>query len=221
MSLSPFKYVLLFIGMSFSVLACAEEEKSQKTYVAGTHYDVLPVAVPTRNPEKIEVVELFWYGCPHCYNFDPVLQKWVKDLPDHVDFWHSPAAFNDTWKLHAQAYYTFKALNIDEKMHQPFFDALVKERRQLNSPEAIADFVAAQGGDRDQFLKAFHSFSVKSQTAQAEKRGMSYRATGVPALVVNGKYRIASTVPGGFEAMLDIADFLIAKERKAAEKKGS
>lgn len=220
MSLTPFKTMLLFIGMSLSVLACAEEEEPAKAFKPGTHYDVLPVAVPTRNPEKIEVVELFWYGCPHCYNFDPILQKWAKELPEHVDFWHSPAAFNDTWKLHAQAYYTFKALKIADKMHQPFFDALVKERRQLNSPEAIADFVASNGGDREQFLKAFYSFSVKSQTAQAEKRGMSYRATGVPALIVNGKYRIASTVPGGFEGMLEIADFLIAKERKAAAKTG-
>ena len=84
---------------------------------AGKTYVELANPVPVSVPGKIEVVELFWYGCPHCYSFDPILQSWVKDLPADVDFWHSPAAFNATWKMHAQAYYTFKALKIAEKMH--------------------------------------------------------------------------------------------------------
>lgn len=209
----------LFLGMClsvFAIVACADDKQESK-FVEGTHYETLPSPVPTRDPNKIELVELFWYGCPHCYDFDPILEPWAEKLPADVDFWHSPAAFNDLWKTHAQAFYTFKALKIQDKMHQPFFDALVKERQQLATPEAIADFVASEGGDKDAFLKAFYSFAVKSQTAQAEKRGYTYRATGVPALVVNGKYRISSTVPGGFNAMLEIAEFLIAKERAQKE----
>ena len=182
--------VILFLPVS---LANAAEEQ----WVAGQHYDVLPYPVRTRDSSKIEVVELFWYGCPHCDKLNPLISAWEKKLPDDVDFWFSPAIFGKSWKIHAQAFYAAEALGVQGKLHDKFFDALHRERLKLNTEDQLASFFVRNGVKEEDFRKAFNSFSVKkSKLDQAESRGKSYRATGVPALIVNGKYRIAATKAG-------------------------
>lgn len=202
---------LLLVWVLAGVGLAVAEDAPQ--FSEGKDYKTLPQEVPTRDKAKVEVVELFWYGCPHCYRFDPIISKWQKNLPADVDFWHSPAAFNKTWRTHAQAFYTAEALGVSKKMHQPLFDALARDRKTLNSEDALAKFFGQYQVEEDKFRKAYNSFSVKSKVEQAASRSVSYRATGVPALIVNGKYRIDSGTAGSFERMLKIADFLIAKER--------
>lgn len=199
--------VLLWMLPVFSI-AQAEEQ-----WQAGKHYHVLSYPVRTRDASKVEVVELFWYGCPHCYSFNPLVHHWAKNLSDDVDFWLSPATFGKTWELHAQAFYAGEALGVQEKMHQPLFDAIARDHKPLSSQSALAKFFAGYGVDEDAFNKAFTSFSVKAKLGQANSRARGYRATGVPALVVNGKYRIDASSAGGHENMLKVADFLIEQER--------
>ncbi|OZG74949.1 disulfide bond formation protein DsbA [Hahella sp. CCB-MM4] len=200
------------------VLACiglVSKGVMAEDFVDGKDYQSLPAQVPVRDSSKIEVVEMFWFGCPHCYRFDPMVTNWKKKLPEDVDFWQSPAAFNRTWKLHAQTFYAAEALGVADQMHQPLFDALARDHKPLNSEDAMAEFFAQHGIEEEKFKKAYNSFSVKSKVQQAVSRGTSYRITGVPVLIVNGKYRIEPGQAGSFERMLKIADYLVEKERSA------
>lgn len=203
---------LLMSALLVPVVVQAEEEARWK---AGKHYQVLPYPVRTRDPNKVEVVELFWYGCPHCYSFNPLVLHWEEKLPEDVDFWLSPAVFGRNWQAHAQAFYTAEALGMGKQMHQPLFDAIVRDRKRLDTEDSLAKFFAQYGVQEADFRGAFNSFSVKTKVDQAIARGKNYRATGVPALIVNGKYRISATDAGGQREMLEVADFLIAKERAA------
>ena len=130
-----------------------------------------------------------------------------------MDFWQSPAMWNAPMKLHAQAYYTAQALGVLEKVHNPMFSALNVDRAPLRSQKAIADLFAQNGVAREEFNKAFNSFGVKSQVRQADARARSYKITGTPEIVVNGKYLVSSRMSGGQAEMLKIVDFLVAKER--------
>jgi thiol:disulfide interchange protein DsbA len=187
-------------------------------YEAGKHYEELADPVRQRDANKIEVVELFWYGCVHCFKFDPVLSQWVKKQADDVDFWHSPAMWNKRMSIHAQAFYTAQALGIFEKIHVPFFTALNVERKKLDDIDELAAFFAQYGVDQAKFKKTFNSFGVTSSVARADARARSYKISGTPEMVVAGKYRISSTMAGSQAEMLKVAEFLIAKERAAKAK---
>jgi thiol:disulfide interchange protein DsbA len=208
---------LLLIGSFLPFMAKAQEPVapavSVEKYQAGKHYKVIPVPVHTANPDKIEVNEVFWYGCPHCYHFEAILEPWVKKLPDDVDFERTPAIYRPAMEVHARAYYAAKQLNIDA-MHLIIFKAMQEDKKALaNENEVVALFVA-HGVSEEEARKAYNSFSVQSQTRQADSRTRNYGVEGTPELVVNGKYRISSSDTGSQEAMLNVANFLIEKERK-------
>lgn len=209
----------LLAGLSMLLLSltwnAANAQVSPERYQAGKHYTVLEQPVRTRDSDKVEVVELFWYGCPHCYHFEPLIKAWKSKAPDYVDFWQSPAVWNNKMKLHAQAFFAAKALGVLDKLHEPIFTALVVERKRLASPGEIASLFANYGVSEDDFNKAFNSFGVTSQVKQADARARSYQITGTPELVVNGKYRVSAGMAGGQAEMLKVTDFLIAKERAA------
>lgn len=200
------------LAMTAALLLCVQTAHA-KDYVAGTHYEVLPTPVVTRDKNKIEVVEIFWYGCSHCFSFEPMLVSWKNKLPDDVDFHQMPAMWNNAMKLHAKVFYTANALNILDKIHQPFFNALNVERQRMSSEGSIEQFFANYGVDSKTFKSTFNSFGVNSQVKLAESRAASYRMQGTPELVVNGKYRIAGALAGSQAEMLKVAEFLIAKER--------
>lgn len=205
--------------LMFVLRGVAEEAPAAATaapqFQAGVNYDVLAQPVRTRNSDKIEVVEVFWYGCPHCYHFDPLVNNWKQKQADDVDFWRSPAMWNGVMKVHAQAFYTAKALGVLDKLHNPLFTSLVVERKRLGTEEELADLFAAYGVDKKQFSDTFKSFGVVSQVKQADARARSYMISGTPELVVNGKYRVSSGKAGGQQEMLEVVDFLVNKERQA------
>lgn len=196
--------------MMVSLMAAA-----QQNYVAGTHYTVLETPVRTRDVNKVEVVELFWYGCGHCYNFEPIINQWKTSKPAHVNFYRSPAMWGGPMELHAKAFYAAKALGVLETVHTPLFVTLNVERKKLNTPESIADLFADYGVARDKTLKALTSFGVLSQVRQANARARSYKITGTPEVVVNGKYLVSAKMAGGQKQMLNVVDFLIAKESRS------
>ncbi|MCQ4234734.1 thiol:disulfide interchange protein DsbA/DsbL [Pseudomonas stutzeri] len=184
-------------------------------YQAGKEYEVLSSPVPVAEPGKIEVVELFWYGCPHCYQFEPVINPWVEKLPADVAFRRIPAMFGGIWNTHGQLFLALESMGVEKQVHDAVFAAYHQERKKLATPEEMAEFLAGQGVDKNAFLKAYNSFGVKSRVEQAKKLGMAYQISGVPVLIVNGKYRFDLGSAGGPQGALDVADFLIEKERAA------
>ncbi|CRM20062.1 Thiol:disulfide interchange protein DsbA precursor [Pseudomonas sp. 31 R 17] len=182
---------------------------------AGKTYVELTNPVPVSVPGKIEVVELFWYGCPHCYAFEPTINPWAEKLPKDVNFKRIPAMFGGPWDAHGQLFLTLEAMGVEHKVHNAVFNAIQKEGKRLTKPDEMADFVATQGVDKDKFLATFNSFAIQGQIKQAKELAQKYGVQGVPTLIVNGKYRFDLGTAGGPEAVLNVADQLIAKERAA------
>lgn len=203
----------LVIFITSCVLAMQAFTVNAENYVAGKHYEVLPAPIATRNKKKVEVVELFWYGCSHCFDFEPMLITWKAKLSNDVDFHQMPAMWNPVMKLHAQAFYTAKALGILDRLHQSFFNTLNLEKKRINDEDSLAVYFSRFGVDKTKFDKTFNSFGVTSQVSLAESRARSYRIQGTPEIIVNGKYRVSSTMAGSQGNMLKVALFLVEKER--------
>ena len=182
---------------------------------AGKTYVELANPVPVSVPGKIEVVELFWYGCPHCYSFEPTINPWAEKLPSDVNFKRLPAMFGGPWDAHGQMFLTLEAMGVEQKVHAAVFDAIQNQHMRLTDKKDMADFLATQGVDKDKFLTTFNSFAIKGQIKQAKDLAQKYGVQGVPTLIVNGKYRFDLGSTGGPEATLNVADQLIAKERAA------
>ncbi|HYQ37694.1 MAG TPA: thiol:disulfide interchange protein DsbA/DsbL [Pseudomonas sp.] len=182
---------------------------------AGKQYVELSSPVPVAQPGKIEVVELFWYGCPHCYQLEPTIKPWAEKLPQDVHFVRIPAMFGGLWNAHGQMFLTLEAMGAEAKVHDAIFAAIHREGKKLATPEEMAEFLAGQGVDKDTFLSTYNSFAIKGQVEKAKKLAMAYQITGVPVLVVDGKYRFDLGTAGGPEGAMKVADFLIAKERAA------
>ena len=185
-------------------------------YEEGVHYEVLdPQAPLSTSGGRIEVSEYFSYGCGHCFQFDPVLTAWLETLPKDVVFDRTPAIWNDYYVNLAQTYYTLKAMDLLEALHLPVFEAIHIKRMNLSKQGIMGDFLEASGVEPDTFAKVFNSFGVRMSLQQAEARGRAYRASGVPTLIVNGKYRIEARAAGSTKDMLKVAEFLIQLERES------
>ncbi len=179
-------------------------------------YETLDAPQPTQDPDKIEVIEFFWYGCPHCYDFEPILESWVKKLPANVDFIRQPAAFSDLWAKHAKAFYVAQALGVlDDKVHADFFDTLQNKRQKLETEEELAAFFTAHGVKEADFHEAYNSFLVDTKVRQAAAMPARYGVTGVPVLIVNGKYKVDGRSAGSHEKMIEVTNQLIKKEAAA------
>lgn len=187
------------------------------SWVEGQHYEKLADPVRTSTGDKIEVAEVFWYGCPHCYNFKPLAEAWEADAPDYVNYVRIPAALGRSWEPHARAFYALEAMGEREKVHDALFDALAGERRPLNDGEALADFVADYGVDPEEFLKNYNSFGVNAKMQQAQAKIRGARVTGTPTMLVDGKYTVTASMAGGHEAVLKVVDYLVEKEHSAGQ----
>ena len=208
------RFLVALFAVFLSLAACAEQS-SKQAYVAGEHYIVLDQPVRTVDPKKIEVAEVFSYHCGHCFNFEPALQAWKKQQPDDVVVVQTHAIWNSQMENLARAFYTIKALGIEDKAHMAVFNAIHLERKNFNTPDQWAEFLSGYGTDKAAVLKTCKSFGVTSQVKQADARARAYGITGTPEIIVNGKYRISSSKLSGQAEMLKVADFLIEKERAA------
>lgn len=213
------KWVLSLVAtwLFFPVLALAEDAPlAVPQYEAGKQYQVLSEPVRTANPDKVEVNEVFWYGCSSCYQFEATLEAWAQKLPSDVAFERTPAIWQPVMEVHSRAYYTAKQLNVLDKMHPVIFKTMHVEKHPLENEDQLASLFVANGVDEAAFRKAFNSFSVQSLTRQGDARVRSYGIEGTPEIIVNGKYRVsARDAGGGHKGMLNVVDFLIAKERAA------
>lgn len=189
---------------------------------SGVEYNPTQQLVPTENPAKIEVIELFWYGCPHCYVMETPMNAWVKKLPKDVEFHRVPGVPRPDWVPMAKAFYTLETLGLSEKLHSQLFEAIHKQRALKPDDEAgtVAWITAQSGLDRKKVEETFYSFSINTKVTRAMQVFRTSGATGVPTLIIDGKYLTSGTLAGGNEESLKVADYLIAKVRqeKAAKR---
>ncbi|MDX1756386.1 MAG: thiol:disulfide interchange protein DsbA/DsbL [Marinobacter sp.] len=192
--------------------------QAEPQWQEGRHYERLEDPIRTTSEDRIEVLEVFWYGCPHCYDFKPLVEAWEEDLPEDVEFAMLPAALGRTWEVHARTFYALEALGeMNPTTNDALFDAIAGERRPLNNVEALAGFLADYDVDPEAFTKAFNSFGVNARFQQAQAKVRGARITGVPTMLVNGKYKVSGSTAGGHEQMIEVVDYLIEQERAAVE----
>ncbi len=212
------------VGLVWWVLAGATAlAAGDGFYVEGIQYERISPAVPTHvAPGKVEVVELFWYGCPHCFRFEPYIAKWLAHKPEAAEFVRIPATLNPGWVTHARIYYTLETLGELERLHMVFFQAIHDQNRRFRDLSSVARFFAQNGVDEKRFIDAYNSLAVQTKLGQAQRLTREYGARGVPTVVVNGKYRTTATLAGGYDEVLKVVDYLVAQEHKeAAAKDGS
>jgi thiol:disulfide interchange protein DsbA len=202
------KKLLVLLFLVFGSTALLAED-----YKEGTHYQALTPQA-TDSGDKIEVLEFFWYGCPHCYSFEPYLRSWKKSKPANVVFKRVPAMFRPEWEVQARAYYALSNMNVVEDIHVKIFDAMHKDKKRLNTLAEITDFVVKNGVDKQRFNNEYNSFVVDGMVRKAKKKQKAYKIQGVPAIAVNGKYTTGGSMAGSYDNLIKVMDYLIQKESK-------
>lgn len=187
----------------------------------GNEFNQTVQVVPTDNPAKIEVTEIFWYGCPHCYQLEPQLNSWLKTLPKDVTFKRMPGLPRPDWAPMAKAFYVMESLGVSEKLHSKLFEALHKQKAFLpNDERAIIDWMTKEGGfDRKKVEAEFASFSLSTKLNHAAQVFRASGATGVPTLMIDGKYITSVTMAGGNNEVFNVANYIIDNLRKDKAKK--
>lgn len=201
----------LLLGMSAAVAQAP---------AAGKDYDPVSPAQPTETKNKVEVIEFFSYGCPHCSDFEPVLAKWIKaQNKDQVEVRRIPITFGrDVWVPLAKMYYTLEALGELDRLNGMVFDAIHNQRVPLNVEATQSDWIVSKGIDRKKYTDLYQSFTIQSKVARAQQIAAAYKITGVPTLAVNGKYQTSASKAGGFESMLSVVDQLVAIEKSGSKR---
>jgi protein dithiol oxidoreductase (disulfide-forming) len=212
-----FKNTLFAAFAAFALSGISNLANAAENYVAGKDYRVITNKGKVEKPNQIEVREFFWYGCSHCFNFEPFLTQWLKTKPADVNFVRTPAALNPVWEQNARGYYSIDLLGKQtQAIHSALFNSIHHplKPKQLFDQASLAGFYSSQGVDADKFNGLYNSFAVSGKVAESKKLAMQYQIDGVPAMIVNGKY----VVSGESDKSVKIVNFLIDKERKAMKK---
>jgi len=187
---------------------------------AGIDYAVLSPSQRTDvKAGQIEVLEFFWYRCPHCFNLEPELKAWAKKLPKNVVLKRVPGILNDSWTPLTKVFYALEAIGMIDKLHGDVFQAIHTQGIDLNDPEVFFNWAAGKGVDRNQLKAAYNSFGVNSKVMRAKQMTQAYKLTGVPAFAVNGKFTTSAYMTGSHAKLFEALDGLIAMESKTAKKK--
>lgn len=196
----------------FLVLLCIETV-SGETFTEGEHYrKVEPEVTPSVGKGEIEIVELFWYGCPHCFNLEPYLTKWSEEQPQYIKLVRVPATLNPNWITHARTFYALELIGELKRVHPLIFSAIHSQGRRLRDLSSITRFLVQQGVDEKKFLNAYNSFEVQTKLRHAMQLNRQYAATGVPTLIVDGKYLTSVSMARSYDKLFKIIDFLAQKE---------
>lgn len=210
--------LLAMVGAACATGAVAQPEvpAADARFVEGQHYHLLASPQPTTVAAgKVEVAEVFWYGCPHCYRAEPYLQAWQESKPADVEFVQIPAVLNPAWYPHAKLFYATRALGVFEQAHTAVFHEVHVNRNPLNTIELMVEFLGRFGVAEEDARKALTSFAVETDVRIADARVRHYRLTGVPAVVINGKYVAGANTAGSYEALVELIDYLVALESGA------
>ena len=215
MNLKKSLFLLLILCLSPAILMADE-------FKEGVEYTSFTKPYPVITGDKIEVREIFWYGCPHCFNLEAPMNKWRKEgMPANAEFIRMPGIFRENWVPHARAYYAFEALGQTEKLHHAMMNEMHVKKKRLKTKDQIADFIATQGVDRKEFLDAYNSFSVDSLSRQAAIMTKRYGITGVPSIIVDGRYLVSASHAGKGQ-LFNVVNYLVDKAaglRKQEESK--
>jgi len=210
---------LLLFYFLIALLGCSNEDQTTfeagngEKFRAGVHYELLDNPTKVRDPSKIEVTEVFWFGCNHCYALEPYIARWKRDIPLDVTFIKSPATWNDMLKTHATIYYTAKALGIEQQFVPAAFNTIQNEGKMLTGNTELEYYFRGFDVQKDRYKAVSTSFGVRNAVDQADKKMKEWKVTGVPSLVVNGKYKVAASRSVRTDELFDVVDFLIEKER--------
>ena len=202
------QFGLLIASCVFTLSASAQVSR----FVEGTHYTRLESPLRTADASKIEVIELFWYGCVGCYAFEPLISGWESVQPADVDHKRLPAVWDPITTIHAQAFYAAEALDSLGAVHGRFFDEFHQKRNRLHNEVVIREFFESCGISVTDFDRTFNSFAVRTKITQAANKLRDYGVAQTPTMYVNGKY-IVTTAAGGYQQMLDVVDYLVGLER--------
>ena len=205
---------VLRLLFSFLLLAVVFPVSAQEHSHGGPAYTQIKPALPTRSGDNIEVVEIFWYGCSHCFSFEPHIKTWLESKPEDVVFRQVPGVLNSRWAVHARGFFAAEKMGVLEQFHTPLFNALHVKRRNIFTRDSLIDFAADLGIDKKEFARHYDSNETEVKMKQAFLMARDAKITGVPALIVNGRYLISASSAGSFEAMLHTLDELIREERR-------
>jgi thiol:disulfide interchange protein DsbA len=175
-------------------------------------YDLIKPPQPTDTPDKIEVVEVFSYACPHCFTFLPYMEKYAQSKPDYVAVRHMPAVFRSSWIAPARAFYTAQVLGIEKQIHRGIFEAIHVDKQPMDTREDVTKFFETHGVSKTDFDKAYDSFAVETLMRKTQVMQKRYGIRGTPSIVVNGKYRVSGTLAGPPEGMIQVTEALADRE---------
>lgn len=190
-----------------------------RAFDEGIDYVKVAQPQPTETEGKVEVLEFFWYGCPHCWHLEPLLKIWQAAMPANAEFRRSPAILGPSWEPLARAYFAAELMGKAEELHDPLFQAVQVKKQRLADAESLAKFVATLGIDPNAFKEAYSSFFVDMQVRKAQELGKAFGVDGVPTIVVNGKYRTSATQTGSNDRLMAVVDYLIQMESQATAPK--
>lgn len=179
---------------------------------AQTGYEEIQTPQRTENPDKVEVVEFFWYGCPHCFRFEPFVNDWKKTKPENVDFINAAPPLNPSWKVHSQAFYAAQVLGVLDQFHEPMFNAIHVDKKPMRKPKDIGKLADSLGLDGEKFLKTMKSFNVDAKIRQSLQMASAAGISSVPTVIINGKYRTSGAIAGSYPNLIKVLDALIVKE---------
>lgn len=209
-------FLLTFIIVNLAGILVAHAE-----LVEGRDYKVLSTPQPIENEtQRIEVIEFFWYDCPHCNDLNPYLGRWLENKPADVEFRYVPAVFRNNWVPAARIFYALESLGLDGAIHNKIYHAVHRAKIDLSEESVLFGWIEKQGVDRDKFISAYNSFTVQNQANRAAQITRQYQLTGVPALVVDGRYLTSGKAGGLPQDTISVLDQLIEKvreERKARQ----
>lgn len=209
-------FVVFFL---FFILSLASISNIRAELTKGRDYAVLVSPQPTESGKNIEVLEFFWYGCPHCYKLHPHIKTWMKKMPKDVTFRYIPAIFRNSWIPGAKTFYALEVLGERNKLHDKIYDAIHINKIDLTKEELLFDWIEKQGINRKKFVDIYNSFSVGNRSSQSSQMSKKYGLRGVPSLVVDGKYLASGKMGGTPQDTIRTLDELIKIARKERARK--
>jgi protein dithiol oxidoreductase (disulfide-forming) len=202
------------VALASAALLLPSAYAQRKNPIAGTEYEVVEPRAAVEAPAgKVEVVEFFWYSCPHCNAFEPLLAKWIKTLPKDVVFRRVPVSFRPEFVPQQRLFFALEAMGLVEKLHAKVFAAIHGEKLTLDKGEAIADWVASQGVNKEKFVEQYNSFSVQTKAGKGTQLQNAYKVAGVPALGVAGRFYTDGSMAGNMDRALQAVEFLVGEVR--------
>ena len=204
--------IFALVSVIVMAIAAGNVIAQDSHYIEGKNFvRIDPVVPPLENAEaKHEVVELFWYGCSHCYDFEPHINKWKENKSSDVSFIRVPAIFNPRWEQHARAYYSLELMGELQKGHDLLFNGIHEQGRGLHDLDSMARFFAANDIDEAKFRESFNSFAVETKINRAKQLVRQYQITGVPTVIIDGEFKVSASTAGGYPQLVDIIDNLTA-----------